>query len=506
MADRAAAASETDDREAGLRSVQREAAWSNLTSTVTTGAILGAFAVHMGASNFAIGLLAAAPFLTQLLQLPTVLLIERTRRRRLISVASSVVGRSGLLVIAALAFLPGNSGAIAGVVAMQFLFCAAGAVGGCAWNAWMRDLIPETRLGDVMARRTRRGAIVGMIAGLAAAIALDRMAENPLGVAATYAALYFCGFAAGMVSAFIVARIPESPMVSVPHDTRIGPMLRAPLKDKNFRRVMMFLGSWQFAVNLASPFFTVYLLRQLGFDITTVMLVSMVGQFANILTLRGWGALADRYSNKSVLGFAAPLFLLCIAGFAGASQIRMGWGLIAYLVGLHALMGACSAGVTLATANIVLKLSPRGESAAWLATSALATASAAGLAAILGGAFAEFFASRELELLLRWTNPDGVLTLTPLRLSNWDFYFLLAALLGLFALHRLALVKESGEIDRKAFVEHVVLSTRRTLRDVSTAASTVIDIPGALIREAAAQARLGRLRDSKAQSDTSKLD
>ena len=53
-------------------------------------------------------------------------------------------------------------------------------------------------------------------------------------------------------------------------------------------------------------------------------------------------------------------------------------------------------------------------------------------------------AKSRLEILLRWTSPGDVLTLT-LRVSSWDFYFLIAFVLGLYALHRLALVKEEGE-------------------------------------------------------------
>ncbi|RYG36522.1 MAG: MFS transporter, partial [Burkholderiales bacterium] len=437
--------------------------------------------------------LAAAPFLAQLLQAPAVVLIERLRRRRDIAVWSSVMGRAALAGMALAAFAPATGVGVTTLVIMQFIFCGMGAVGGCAWNTWLRDLVPDRRLGGVVARRTRYGAIVGMAAGLLAALALDWAQADTTRASATYAGLYFAAFAAGLVSAWLVARIPEPPMAPTP-PVKIAPMLRAPLKDRNFRRTSMFLGSWQFAVNLASPFFTVYLLRQLGLDITIVMLMSAASQLANILTLRVWGSLADRFSNKSVLGVAAPLFLACIASFALASQIEPGWGLIAFLVMLHAAMGIASAGVTLATANIVLKLSPRGEASAWLATSALITAAAAGSAALLGGLFAEFFAQRQLELVMHWTNPNGVTTLAPLRLSNWDFYFLLAALLGLFALHRLAFVKEEGDVDRKAMLEQVVLQARRSLRDISTAATAVADIPGAFVREAAARARLDRVK------------
>ncbi|MCF3663316.1 hypothetical protein, partial [Salmonella enterica] len=55
----------------------------------------------------------------------------------------------------------------------QMLLCGLGAVGGCAWNSWMRDLAPDDRLGDVFARRTVWLTAISLILGLVAALALD---------------------------------------------------------------------------------------------------------------------------------------------------------------------------------------------------------------------------------------------------------------------------------------------------------------------------------------------
>src|SRR3546814_1866107 len=107
---------------------------------------------------------------------------------------------------------------------------------------------------------------------------------------------------------------------------------------------------------------------------TIVMGLSSASQLANALALKSWGALADRFANKSVLLVAAPIYILCIAAMAGASQIGHDGFRLLWLGALHILMGAAVAGVTLATANIALKLSPRGEAASYLAASAVVTA------------------------------------------------------------------------------------------------------------------------------------
>src|SRR3546814_5132892 len=64
--------------ETGLKRLVIEALFSNTTAALTTGVVLTAFALHLGANNATIGLLAAIPFLTQLAQIPAIALVERS--------------------------------------------------------------------------------------------------------------------------------------------------------------------------------------------------------------------------------------------------------------------------------------------------------------------------------------------------------------------------------------------------------------------------------------------
>lgn len=482
------------EREAGLRRLIYEAGYSSATAALTSGVILTAFALHLGASNLIVGFLASAPFLGQLLQAPAVLLIERVRARKAIAVLTSVVGRSMLAIMAVAAFLPPPV-AIGAVIVAQFVLCGLGAIGGCAWNSWLRDLAPQDRLGAVFSRRTVYTTSVSLAAGLAAALLLDRTTESSGARDWAFAGLYLAGCVSGLISARIVSHMPE-PRMPPPsaEPASLIALLSAPLADPNFRRLVHFLASWQFAVNLATPFFTVFIVRQLGFDMTFVMLLSVTSQVTNLLTVRSWGTLSDRFAHKSVLSVAAPTYILSIVGMIGASQLGNGTATMAYLVVLHMLMGAAVAGVTLATANIALKLSPKGEATAYVATSALMSSLAAGLAPILGGLFADFFAARRFELLLRWTTPDGVRLLSPISLSHWDFYFLIAGLLGLYALHRLSMVQEEGQIERREMVHQLWFEARRAARTLGTVSGlrALTELPGSLARDARVRARWQR--------------
>lgn len=486
--------------ERGLRRLVEEAIYSSATTSMTSGVILTAFALHLGASNLVVGLLASAPFLGQLLQGPAILLIERLRQRKLIAVAASVIGRSMLLLMAAATLLPPALG-LALVVIGQCVLCGVNAFGSCAWSAWLRDLVPDRQLGTIVARRTVYATMVSLVAGLLAAFTLDRPGTTDEQRNLVFLLLYVVGFIGGSISAWVVARIPEPRMGEPAEHIRLVPLLRQPLADANFRRLIVFLLAWQFAANLATPFFTVYFLRQLQLDMTMVMALSVVSQVANVMAVRNWGHLSDRFANKSVLAVAAPTYILCIAAMVGASQFEARVPLLAYLFGLHLLMGFAVAGVTLATANITLRLSPKGSATAYVATGALASSFAAGVAPLLGGLFADFFARRRFEILTRWMSPESTVVLRPLELSGWDFYFLIAALIGLYAIHRLALVNEEGEIEPRHMLQQVLDQTRRSVRNLSTVAGfrAATELPANLLREATVRARLQRRRARRAK-------
>ncbi len=486
------------ERERGLRLLVMEAAFSGGAAALTTGVILTAFALHLGASNVMVGVLASAPFLAQLLQLPAITLVERWRCRKMIAVVTSLIGRAMLAIMAILAFFNGTLPLLL-FLGAQIILCGLGAIGSCAWNAWMRDLAPEDRLGRVFARRTVWLGAISLLLGLVAALALDLTPAGSTARDLVFAGMFAIGCVTGLISARVVAAMPEPLMPPAPGPVRLGALLRQPLRDPNFRRLLGFVASWQFAINFATPFFTVFIVRQLHFNVSFVLLLGVISQVANIGALRMWGTLSDRYANKSVLAVCAPTYIIAIVAMIGASQFGSRELVKLWLVALHVVMGASIAGVTLTSTNIALKLSPKGSATAYVAANAMVTAVAAGVAPIIGGLLAEVFAARRFELLARWSGPNGALSV-PLLVTAWDFYFLIAGLIGLYAIHRLSLVAEHGEIERREMVNQVINETRRTIRNISSVAGlrAATDLPGALLRDARLGNRLRRARATKA--------
>lgn len=324
-----------------------DAVFATIVGTLNSGVVLVAYALMLGASSTVIGVLAAIPFLTQLLQAPAVALLERVRARRRVAIACLFVARLMLPLMAALGYIEDRRFALALLVLAETVHCDFNALAGCAGNSWIRDFIPEHKLGVFFARRTIWAPVPG-IAGTAAAAGALQFADprgTGSGSPAAFAALYGVGFLASLVSTWQLARVPEPAMPAPVPVRRLTTMLIEPLRDPVFRRQIRFFASWQFAVNLAARFFSVFMMRQLGLSAGFVLLMSIVSQAANIVVLRGWGALSDRSTNKTVLTLAAPAFLPCIVAMALAGQVGPPGWTVAYITVLHVLIGMVSAGV-----------------------------------------------------------------------------------------------------------------------------------------------------------------
>jgi MFS family permease len=248
------------------------------------------------------------------------------------------------------------------------------------------------------------------------------------------------------------------------------PLLVEPFRHRNFRRLMAFLASWNFAANLASPFFAVYMLKSLGYPLRTVIVLSTASQLSNIAAIGLWGSLSDRFSNKAVLRFAAPLFLLCTLAW---SFTGLEWAkpmTFYLLLAIHVLMGIAIAGVTLATGNIAMKLSPAGQATSFLAASGVVSASCAAVAPIVGGLCADFFATHELTLAFTWRGGLKDVTVQVLNFHSWTFFFGIAFVLGLLALHQLSFIEESAGTSSRLMMRDIMLEARRSLRGLSSVA------------------------------------
>lgn len=468
----------------GLPWVIRNGLASQVMETMTIGPFLVAYALTFHASNLVIGVLAAIPFLTQFLQLPAVSMVERVRKRRLLAVVFGAASRPMILVMACAALMANPSSALAVLMVGLIGRYGLGAFVGCNWNSWMRDLIPERSMGRFFSRRLMLMSALGIAISLSGAFFIDTLGEKwPEHRQVAYPILLILAFVGGSFSVYCMRHIPE-PKMPPSQSLHLLDRLRQPFRDRNFRRLILFLGSWNFAVNLAAPFFTVYLFKRLGFSLTGVTGLLILSQAANILMIQRWGAIADKFSNKSVLRVCAPLFIVCIFAWTFTTFPEKHALTVPLLVVIHVVTGIATAGVTLSTSNISLKLAPKGEAAAYLAVSNLINSLTAGIAPIIGGLTVDFFINQELSLVLQWSGGARELAIETLNLRHWDFFFLFATVIGIYSVHRLAFVEEAGEVEERIVIDEILIATRQSVKSLSSVAGlrALTDFPISMLR------------------------
>ena len=105
----------------------------------------------------------------------------------------------------------------------------------------------------------------------------------------------------------------------------------------------------------------------------------------------------------------------------------------------------------------------------------------------MGGKFADFFAGRELAWTLKYTTPGRQFVLPTLNLQQWDFFFALAFLVGLYSLHRLAMIEEVGEVEEKVVVNELFAEVRSQARILSSVEGLrqMVSFPFSVLRNVA---------------------
>ena len=156
----------------------------------------------------------------------------------------------------------------------------------------------------------------------------------------------------------------------------------------------------QFSVAVASPFFTVYMLRDLQFNYIMFMSNTGVAILAQFLTLNRWGRISDVFGNRRILAATGILIPLMPLLWVLSSNFF-------YLLVIQAISGLIWAGFTLSASNFLYDLTVSNKRATYMAVHSVLASMGIFAGAMLGGYLGATLPT-ELDVFgyyLSWSSP-----------------------------------------------------------------------------------------------------
>jgi len=335
------------------------------------------FAVMLGATPFQFGILAAIGQLSQLFQPLGVALTRRSKERKPVTLKLLSVGRTIVLLFGILPFFLPKNIAIWAFLGLFLVSSSFNAAGLNTWIAWISDLFPLRIRGRFLSRRSQFLLIAALITGYLFGAFVDMFDPNPgaiaiwldnlLGIAVEgltefqpYAQAFVFAMAAvaGIIGVLILRKQPERPK-NVESES-IAQILIYPLKDPNFRRLLIYGLWWMLAIGIGAPFWQPFMIKKLGMSIVYIQIYGTISVIASLASLRLWGLFIDKYGNKTAMRFAIILGGLNPLVWLLATPDRF-W--IVYLEA--ALSGVMWSGANIVAVNLVLSIAPKERKQAY---------------------------------------------------------------------------------------------------------------------------------------------
>ena len=361
-------------KDPAIDSALRHSVRDGMAYTVQVGAgetYFSAFALFLRATAPQVALLSTLPpLLASSAQLFSAWIGGYVGRRRLVLFGCALQALLWLPIVALPALLGGY--AIPALLALLVLYHSANNLAAPQWTSIMRDLVSERRRGRYFAHRTRLMTITTFVSLVACGLILhelDTVGRTYFG----FVVIFLIAFVARTISVYHLTFLHEMPPTTTAPDMHIEHWWRT-LLSTGAIGFSVYVALMNAAVGISSPFFTVYMLRDLNlsyFEFTMLQGTSVLVQF---LMLTPWGRVADIYGNRLILIVTSVSLPIVPAIWLLSDNF---WALVLF----QALSGLSWSGFTLSAGNLLYELVPQTRRAAYVAFHNVGTA-----AGVFGGA------------------------------------------------------------------------------------------------------------------------
>jgi hypothetical protein len=358
-----------------------EGALATVMGTLLSGIFLTGFALELGASRLQVGIMAALPTLCHPAQFLGAWVLNRTGRSKRLCLLATWTSR---LLWLPILLVPSVLGHLSGerqgwcVIVLLALSSALASIGGLAWLDWIKRLIPEEARVTFLSRRNWYNSGLSMGMSLAAAILISCWHTESVQSTGGFVAVFAVAMISGIVGAYLLSRIEASDACEAKSTTERNSLLR-PLASPNYRQLLLGYAVWQFATQLAAPFYAVYMLQKLSVPFWAVTALATFGSLIGLTANGAWTRLKLRFGVRPVVLFAtlADVLLPFCWLFVHPETIWL-------IIPVHA-FALFNPPISMGPNNLLLKIAPNRNSASYLALFNATTGGIGALGAVFGG-------------------------------------------------------------------------------------------------------------------------
>ncbi len=350
----------------------------NAASTSITSTFVTPLALALKATNAEIGLLGAAQSLANTVaQIPGAKLTGYYPRKSIWMLSQLTSRIIFWIPIMFLPFLPLDNPVMLLIVLMTCIAFFAG-LRAPAWSSLMGDLVPLKVRGHYFGMRNMITGLAGLAATIGSGILVGYYG---------FSVIIFVAIVLGIISAFFFMRMYEPTFRRVfhyKHEFQFNPRYWRTSLSVNKALVVFtaYLFFMNFAVEIAAPFYTVYMLKDLNIDYFWFAVLTTLGAAIRIFSFKYWGRLNDMFGSRKILivtGFFScftPFLWLFVSNVHQIAAIKIFDGFV-------------WAGLDLVVFNYLLDVTPTNKRPQYIANHNFFAGMGVVFGALTGGLLAE---------------------------------------------------------------------------------------------------------------------
>lgn len=321
-----------------------EAAIEYLITIPVTGSYLATLTGHIGMTDSLTGIISSIVSLGCLFQLLS--LLFHPKRVKPVVVALSIFNQILFMLLYMVPFVNVNT------VTKNIIFVVLIILAYLIYNiahpkkiAWLMSLVEDEKRGSFTANKE----IVSLLSGMIFTFALGNVIDVFEAKGDMKTAFLLC-----MVTMFILTLLHTVTMLSSVEKNTFAKRISLKsafntIKDKKVLKITVVFILWNIAYYCAFPFYGSYNIKELGFSLGFVSVITIISSFCRILVSRLWGKYADKNSFAKMILWC---MLIAAAGFLMASFSTPGTG--KYFQTLYKVLNAVAmGGINSALINLV---------------------------------------------------------------------------------------------------------------------------------------------------------